>query len=185
VEPAAKIETPESAGEPGGRTEARSNIFVAAMLASAETSGPVRIRNMSPLGALIESGAVPPEGARVRLSRGSLLASGTIAWQNGSRAGVRFDSVIRVADWLPRGSRNHQQKIDEAVHSYKLGIVPSSLASPEARDLRSELLNLEQSLRRIAEDFARDMLVCELHLDNVQLIDVAAQTLARVAALMD
>jgi hypothetical protein len=52
-------------------------------------------------------------------------------------------------------------------------------------DLRSELLGLEHSLRRIAEDLARDIAMCELHLHDVQLIDIAAQTLARVAAIVD
>jgi hypothetical protein len=179
----------EAVGESGGRAEARSNIFVAATLASAEASGPVRVRNLSPLGALIEGGVVPPEGAHVLVNRGRLRASGTVAWRSGNRAGIRFDTAISVTEWLPRGLRTQQQRIDGVVHAYKSG--SAALATPDEKrahsptDLQNTLLNLERTLRRVAEDLARDALMCERHLTNVQLIDVAAQKLARLAAESD
>lgn len=192
MEPAKKTETPgsaQSAHEVGGRAEARSNIFVAATVVSDEACGPVRIRNMSALGALIEGSVVPPEGSQVRIIRGHLKATGTIAWQDGNRAGVRFNSAVSLADWLPHGPRGQQQRIDKVVHAYRAGATgaPSSAAlhNHSRVDLRRELLDLENSLRRIAEDLARDLAMCELHLQDVQLIDIAAQTLARVAAVVD
>jgi hypothetical protein len=180
---------PVSSPEAGGRAEVRSNIFVDATIASDDGCGPIRIRNLSSVGALIEGHGVPTEGSRVRLSRGDLKISGTIAWQSGDRAGVRFDSVVSVPEWLPRSRRGQQQRIDKVVHAFKssapgpAGSVALPVHSPV--DLRAELLGLENSLRRIAEDLARDIAMCELHLHDVQLIDIAAQTLSRVTAIVD
>jgi hypothetical protein len=165
------------------RSEGRNNIFLVAAIYGPEAAGPVRVRNMSPRGALIEGSALPSEGSAVRLSRGSLSVAGCIAWQSAGRAGVRFDTTIAVADWLPGGQRPQQQKIDAAVHAYKNGAALLASASPSlAIDLRAELLDLEQMLRRLGEELVRDSAVCERHLTGIQSIDIAAQKLAVLAA---
>ena len=63
------------------RAEVRNNMFVVAVLYGAGGSVPVRVRNMSRGGALVESADTPGEGQHVRLSRGSLSVRGHIAWQ--------------------------------------------------------------------------------------------------------
>src|SRR5688500_15452 len=100
VAPEAGCVDPEGDGEQR-RVEARSNIFVVAALAWSSGTGPVRIRNMSRTGALIEGATIPPEGSPVRLSRGSLSVRGEIVWRRENRAGMRFGSAETVADWLP------------------------------------------------------------------------------------
>ncbi|MFL6758705.1 hypothetical protein [Sphingomonas sp.] len=183
------IQAMEPEQERRAGTDSRSNIFVVATIASAEAFGPVRVRNMSPYGALIEAAVLPAAGSPVRVSRGHLTASGIVAWHSGNRAGVRFDSAISLADWLPRGVRTQQQQIDELVYSHKSGTSPrgmaaaGSLTPKRASDVRNELLELEQTLRRVAEDLAQDMPTCERHLAQIQLIDVAAQRLAALAAI--
>lgn len=164
-----------------GRSESRSNIFVAATLSSAEITGPVRIRNMSRQGALVEGSVLPSAGSRVRVSRGSLRASGIIAWRNANRAGIQFESVVAVSEWLPRGPGTPQQKIDEIVFAHKTGAMVSPEPASTPQDMQDELRQLEQMLRKVAEDFARDGLVCERHLASVQLLDGAADKLAGLA----
>lgn len=169
------------------RSEPRSNIYVAAKIASAEACGPVCIRNLSATGALIEGGAMPPQGARMRLSRGSLSVTGTVAWQQGNRAGVRFDSAVSVATWLPRGPTTQQQRIDEAVRAFKAGAptaVVGALPDP-GTNLAEALRELEQKLRQVAEQLAGDILVCERHLSAVQVIDIATSRLAELASSVD
>ena len=80
------------------RGKSRSNIFLLATLAARGGSWPVRIRNLSPTGALIEGGMILPQCAPVRLVRGSLTIAGTVMWHNRARAGIRFDGEIDVAD---------------------------------------------------------------------------------------
>ena len=172
---------------PEGRAEPRNNIFVAATLSSAEATGPIRIRNLSRQGALVEGGGLPPEGSAVHISRGSLLASGKIAWRKDNRAGIQFDKLVAVADWLPRGPQTQQQKIDEIVFAHKNGatgqLAASSAMAAPPLDVREELRRLEQMLHSITEDFARDAHVCERHLASIQLLDGAAEKLAKLARI--
>lgn len=140
---------------------------------------------MSRQGALVEGSVLPSEGSRVRVSRGSLRASGIIAWRKANRAGVQFDSVVAVAEWLPQGPRTPQQKIDEIVYAHKTGAKVSAEFASTPNDVQDELRQLEQILRKVAEDFARDGLVCERHLASVQLLDGAADKLAGLAKTLD
>src|SRR5437868_9655101 len=115
------------------RAEPRSNIFVIATLYASGGSTPVRIRNISRMGALIEAAALPPCGEAVRLSRGSLSVAGQVVWAAGPRAGLHFTSHVAVADWLPSGQRGSgQQLVDELVHQARLGAVPQSAPAAPA-----------------------------------------------------
>ena len=164
------------------RVDARSNIFLVAALTSGKASGPVRIRNMSTAGALIEGAAMPTEGSGVAIHRGSLSASGQLVWRSDRRAGIRFDSPVHVADWLPRGSRSTgQQKVDQIVHDYKTGRERPDAAHMEAID--QELALARRELGSAVEDFAAEDCPTR-RLVAVQAIDVAAQKLQVIAARM-
>src|SRR4051812_48767645 len=112
----------------------RSNIFVTGTLYGAGGSAPVRVRNMSLNGALVEAEALPSVGSLVRLCRGSLSVMGEIAWVAAGKAGLHFSSAICVSDWLPAGQRGAgQQMADELVHQARLGAFPASrqIVEPE------------------------------------------------------
>jgi hypothetical protein len=194
MEPAAR--TPSSPSGPDdasacppadGRREARSNIFVVATIYSEAGSGPVRIRNLSHGGALVEGAVIPSEHSAVRLDRGSVSVSGHVAWQVGNRAGLRFDSAVSVPEWLPGGTRETgQQRVDEIVHTYKSGKGATSPSPPAPipgeSDLPADFADLHRALTRIAEEFAEDPVICTRHPTALQTIDVAAQTFAKFAA---
>lgn len=86
------------AHDPESRAGHRSNVFLAATLVIAGGSLAVRVRNISARGALLDGPQLPPVGAAVDLTRGSLVAHGTIVWQTGDHCGVEFDSDIHVED---------------------------------------------------------------------------------------
>lgn len=83
--------------------EPRTNLFVMGAIYSDSGSAPVRVRNVSPHGALIEGIEIPPAGSQVRLCRGSLSVANAIKWCEARRAGLQFESAVLVADWLPGG----------------------------------------------------------------------------------
>jgi hypothetical protein len=63
------------------------------MSASLELSGtsvPVKLRNLSAEGALVEADKLPIEGASVLFRKGDLSVPGRVAWVNGRQAGVNF-----------------------------------------------------------------------------------------------
>ena len=182
---------PEGAYDPGAshqRAEARSNMFVMAVLYVDGGSAPVRIRNMSRGGALIESDSIPPEGLHVRLSRGSLSVRGHIAWRRDSRAGIRFDTAIDVADWLPRGAKpTGQQRVDEMVHACRAssrsgeGTPAARLTVRQAEAIR-QLLYCRDSLNAVAEALAGDEAIAIGHPTALQKLDVTAQLLDKLAS---
>src|SRR5262245_55763577 len=90
------------------RTDPRANVFLTAIL-YAGAPYPVRIRNLSVHGALLEADSLPPEGATVRLQRGSLGALGEVAWQIGKHCGIRFNGRITLDEWVRRAGPKAQQ----------------------------------------------------------------------------
>ena len=173
------------------RAEVRSNIFVVAVVYSEAGSVPVRIRNMSRSGALIEGAALPPAKARIRLSRGSLRVFGHIAWNRDGRAGISFETPVAVPDWFPRTNRAFgQHHIDEYVYSIKSGIVGTTAAGATASasagsgSLADRLLKVRASLQEASEELVADLHLSERHLNVVQLVDAAAQELHALATLL-
>lgn len=175
------------------RAESRSNVFVIAALYSEAGSAPVRIRNMSRGGALVEGGVLPAEGGEVRLARGSLDVSGTIAWRNRDKAGLKFDFAVCVADWLPAGDRGSgQQRVDEIVYRSRYSGPASAgppIACPAAAvtssyGLAQELRLLSEGLRAAGEALASDPEVAMRYLAKLQVLDLATQRLDALATKM-
>ena len=170
------------------RAEMRSNMFVAAMLYGGDGSVTVRIRNMSQGGALIECSQAPPEGAPVRLTRGSLSADGHVAWARDNRAGIAFGGAVAVADWLPRGNKaTAQQRVDAMIHACRTGAAAptDAPAGPGVADeIRKQLLEFGDALNLAAAELAADPAVAANHPLALQTLDVTTQRLEKVAAAL-
>ena len=169
-----------------GRNSDRSNVFVIAALYSAGGSAPVRIRNLSPSGALIEGAVLPLPGAPVRLSRGSFHVSGEVVWSADGRAGLRFGSSISVPEWLPgANSAMSQQRVDEIVFKSKQGsqTVYDSAAggSGSLGGAAVELAHLASELSRLGEQLSEDAHVALRFPESLQIIEATAQRLDRLA----
>ncbi|HEU0309761.1 MAG TPA: PilZ domain-containing protein [Sphingomicrobium sp.] len=72
------------------RKTRRSNVLMSASLELSGTSVPVKLRNLSAEGALVEADKLPIEGASVLFRKGDLSMPGRVAWVNGRQAGVNF-----------------------------------------------------------------------------------------------
>ena len=169
------------------RREPRTSLFVMATLYAASGSSPVKVRDLSSAGALIEAGVIPSPGTRVRLSRGSLNIMGEIVWCRGERAGLRFESSLSVAEWLPR-ERTPQQRVDSIFHEAKASRAALPLPSDTQTTLTPsklsavDLTQLRVAIESLAEDLAADADVMERHRSKLQSLDIAAQALRKLAA---
>jgi hypothetical protein len=103
--------------EPEARAQQRSSMFLAAVLRAGTEQAEVRVRNMSPHGAMVETHLTPPPGTRVDLLRGRLVGPGTVIWSSANRCGLRFNSEVSVQDWLAPPSKVQQQRVDEWLRS--------------------------------------------------------------------
>jgi len=161
-------------------------MFVLATMTAETVSGPVKIRNMSPDGALVEGAALPRLGEHLSLRRGELVATGRVIWRDGGRAGLRFDHSVDFAAWLPAGGR--QQQVDQAFHAIKTGlsnIVPLPVGAVETSSIgKSDLLDAAMAIDALADALAGDARVIASHSTRLQALDVASQMLRRCAASM-
>ena len=82
------------------RKSRRSNVLMAASLELSGTSLPVKLRNLSADGALVDGDKLPVEGASVLFRKGDLSMPGNVAWVKGRQAGVSFAQKLNPEQLL-------------------------------------------------------------------------------------
>lgn len=175
-------------GESDNRSEPRTNLFVMATMHAGARSVPVKVRNLSKSGALIEGSDLFESGAEVRLCRAEFDVPGIIVWCIDGRAGLRFHAPVDVTDWLPGGSTNAgQYRVDRLVQRFKDSGSASTISATDLERTHSEdvsvaeLNSLRKAIETLAEDLASDPAVVDRYGVKLQMLDVAAQMLGRIA----
>lgn len=172
------------------RAEPRTNLFLGAVIRGAGVSLPVKVRNMSASGALVEGTALPDEGTDVQLARGSLALPATVAWSAPGRCGLRFSSLACVQDWLAAPANPGQQRVDEAVRVLKLGAVPIAprpapqIGLDSGRQLAQfgdDLRGAIRLVRDLCHELSTDDEAVRRHAEKLQNMDIVQQTVAAVA----
>lgn len=82
------------------RKTRRSNVLMSASLELSGTSLPVKLRNLSADGALVEGDNLPVEGASLLFRKGDLSTPGVVAWVKGRQAGVSFAQKLNPEQLL-------------------------------------------------------------------------------------
>lgn len=169
------------------RQEQRTSIFVMATLYADSGSWPVKVRDLSSGGALVEGAVLPLPGSQVRLGRGALNVIGEIMWCRGGRAGLQFEASLSVDDWLPGQRVNaHQQRVDEMVQQVKSSATKKPMSVDLQRTFQSrgvssaELTQLRLAIDSLAQDLADDSHVIARHAEKLQTLDLVAQALAKL-----
>ena len=170
--------TADMSSDKDHRSHGRSNVFLAAALDTGAASMPVRIRNISRRGALVEGAAFPPIGAGVRLVRGGLVAPGRLAWQGERHAGLNFDEEIDVESWVRRTGHSGQQRVDKIVAAIRSAEpVDAGDQVPRPGSLTALSAALDEQCERFASS---DSFPLEPGEDLIRL-DVIAQSLREIA----
>ncbi len=175
---------------PEARRAARSSMYVAAVLCSGGASSPVRIRNMSPTGALIEGGFAVGRGETVHLVRGGLSTEARAVWWSNGRCGLNFPRSVDVKSWLAAPTNGEQQRVDALVRLVQAGAVP--LPVPEldppanadvgrAVQLADDLGGVGAMLGALSNALAEHPHVIAEHAGALQSLDIAMQMLAAIA----
>ena len=76
------------------RRQRRSNVLLAATVEFAGMSLPVKLRNLSSDGVLVEGDRLPVEGSEVIFKRQELSLAGKVAWVRDNRAGLSFKEQL-------------------------------------------------------------------------------------------
>jgi hypothetical protein len=77
------------------RRSRRAPVLLAATIEFGRCSRPVKVRNISENGALVEGDRLPPEGSTGTFTRNELFVGFTVVWVQGRYAGVAF---VRALD---------------------------------------------------------------------------------------
>ena len=112
------------------RRSRRSQVLLTAELEHAGACLPVKLRNLSSEGALVESDKLPLEGTSVEFRRNDLSASGRVVWVNGHHAGVAFDTKLnpeQVLRHIPEPRPRVQPR------PYRPGILPRKMTAEQRR----------------------------------------------------
>ena len=177
------MDEPHEVG-PEGRQQGRSSLFLAAVLKAGSEQVPVRVRNMSVSGAMIEAPVCPEIGTQVQLIRGSLIAFGEVAWSAGGQCGLRFASALSIKDWLAAPAKVEQQRVDKIVSLVKAGAIPVAFGDPTPKsgvagtleqDAAKELEDVVALLLDLEGDLASSSETLERHGAKLQSLDIAVQ----------
>jgi hypothetical protein len=82
------------------RRSRRSPVLLAATIEVAGEAVPVKLRNLSEQGALIEGERLPAEGSTTFFERNELRLSSRVVWVHGRYAGVAFDEPLKTEQVL-------------------------------------------------------------------------------------
>ncbi|MCY7280633.1 MAG: PilZ domain-containing protein [Sphingomonas bacterium] len=171
---------------PVDRRAERTHLFLVATLSFGRASTPVRVRNLSATGALVEGTSLPPVGSAIVLRRGALEEPGTIVWSAAGKAGLTFGGLVDVQAWLPTKEAKRQTQVDETAFGLKHAARVVEAATPGVADeamametVVAELVTVQAHLDELGGQLALDAALLAKH-PEVQLLDIAGQRIARI-----
>ena len=173
----------------GGKSEGakerahRSNLFLAATFDVGGAANPVRIRNLSETGALLEGAALPAVGTLLILKRQEVeMVAG--AWLSLARCGVAFEEEIRVGEWVSgkRGTTDFEPCVRGTPvadrRALSAGSADSAIARPTSMPAwpRSWAMS-ERLLDLLSDELAEEEPVyVQRHAKALQRFDLAARS---------
>lgn len=186
---------------PGERDRApRKNLFLAAEIETEGLKLPVRIRNLSEGGALIEGAALPGVGTPLVLRRLQVELPASVIWRTAGKAGIKFGERAYVEEWvagrplIERMLGRGQARVDAIQAAIRDGVAlteePSAPISPPADDraldrrLAEELAYVRRLLDVVGDELTDDPIILQRHANTLQSFDMACQTLGHISAIL-
>lgn len=172
------------------RRQPRSSLFLTAVMQSEGEQVAVKIRNLSPNGAMIDASMVLPVGASIKLVRGKLIATGNTVWVVGGRIGLQFASGLNVSDWLAAPDKAEQRRIDDVVSLIRAGALPESKSHdvhsyPSSRvsgeQIAEDLGTVVDLIQQLEDELSDSHDTVARHGDKLQNLDIAVQMLRSIA----
>ncbi|HET7316356.1 MAG TPA: PilZ domain-containing protein [Sphingomicrobium sp.] len=99
------------------RDEKRSRVFLSAEVDSGSGPTPVRIRDISKTGALLESDSPPEAEANLALTCGSTMLKARVAWVDRGWFGVEFFTPLLMGDLVDATGSKLQVSAPRGYHS--------------------------------------------------------------------
>jgi hypothetical protein len=180
--------------------EPRKNLMLAATIEADTVTAPVKIRNMSVSGAMIDGPALPEVGSQVILHRLDLSIAATVVWNLEGRCGLRLAGTVKVDEWITgaRQPEKHsslgQLRVDKIQSAIRSGSpLPAEPAAPQSQiavstpvdgRIAQELAEVKLALDAIGDELTDDADVLTRHEKALQKLDIASATIEWLAAVV-
>jgi hypothetical protein len=178
----------------------RKNVMLAATIVVGTMSIPVRIRNLSDAGAMIEGAWCPGVGTAVTLRRLEKSVAARAIWNHDGHCGLSLDRPIVIEDWIAgagataRGASAGQSRVDLVQAAIRGGAIFSAetrAPAPKPTEARpielavaAELARVKQMLDAVSEELADDVDILMRHERAIQNFDIAAMIVDELARVM-
>lgn len=179
----------------------RKNLMLAASIESAGMRAPVRIRNLSESGAMLDGAALPEAGAPVMLLRADIQVAALVVWREAGRCGIRFDNIAASVDeWVTgkRAASFNGQRGQARVDAIQTAVREGSALPPEpglaaAKTLRpgeleqrisEEIVYVQRLIDALGEELVEDPVMLQRHSRVLQNLDRASQVLAHLGTVL-
>jgi len=187
--------------QPAPPRQPRKNLMLAASIEAGGLRAPVRIRNLSEGGAMLDGAALPDVGATLVLHRAEIDVGATVVWREAGRCGIRFNNVVASVDeWVagkcaPTFHGQHgQARVDAIQSAVRAGAaLPSEpgaatgaglSASELERRLGEEIDFVRRLIDGLGEELSEDAGIVHRHLGALQNLDRASQVLEHIGAIL-
>lgn len=120
------------------RRSRRSPVLLTAMIDIGGVEVPVKLRNLSEQGALIEGDPLPPEGAETVFARNDMRLVSRVVWVEGKYAGVAFDQPLK-RDEVLRQVPPRIARAEAPIEFRRPGFTCRPLSAYERRNLETWL----------------------------------------------
>jgi len=179
----------------------RKNLMLTASIESAGTKAPVRIRNLSETGAMLDGAALPGPGASLLLIRADIQVSASVVWCAGGRCGIRFDNIAASVDEWVTGKRaavfagqQGQARVDAIQNAVRSGapLPTEASASPGTaisvidleRRVAEEIVYVQRLIDALGEELIEDPVMLQRHSQVLQNLDRASQILEHLGKVL-
>lgn len=174
----------------------RTNLLLSAAIETATVKAPVRIRNLSEGGALLEGAAFPDVGGVLTLRRLEIAIDATVVWRSASRCGIQFKGKATVADWVSGTQSRSSHDIDQArVDSIQAAVragrptPPPERAAPAVdadldRRIAEEISYVKRLLEIVGDELTDAPIVVQRYSRSLQSFDLACQILGHLSTVL-
>ena len=183
--------------ESDGRRASRSNLFLTAIIDVGGMTSPVRVRDLSETGAQLEGPAFPQVGTTLILRRKDVEIGATVMWLAPPRCGLVFQGLISVPEWIAGtpGPTSYAPSPADAgapqARAARAAPAPDEGAAPVVKDpartdgrVGEEMAYVGRLLKDAGDTLRADRVVAHHHKQALHGVDLAAEILGHLAAIM-
>lgn len=175
----------------------RKNLLLSASIEAGGLKAPVRIRNLSEGGAMIDGTALPEVGTPLVLRRLEVEIGATTVWRAPGRCGMKFEGCVSVEEWVAGVRRLSfgmgQARVDAIQAAIRSGALlpaeseeadpPADLPAVESR-IAEEIAYARRLLDKVGDELTDDPIILQRHGHSLQSFDEACQILDHLGTIL-